>query len=304
MDLNHKLTKIFNSSKNIDFDDSSKIVFISDCHRGDNSWRDNLEPNRNIYYAALNYYYENGYTHIEIGDGDELWENRNFLNICESYDEIYKLLYKFYLDNRFYMIFGNHDRIKENKKLPLIIKKLMSKSQVKNHNATALKLYEKLYINEGLVLNYLPGNNKILVIHGHQGDIINDQFWKLSRFTVRYIWSVLEGVLGFKDPTSPARNYNKKTVLEKRILNWISKNNCMVIAGHTHRPYLPKPGDLPYFNDGSCVSPYSISSIEIHSGSISLVRWRVATNSDKTFFASREIIEGPEKIESYFKYLS
>jgi UDP-2,3-diacylglucosamine pyrophosphatase LpxH len=301
MNLDYRLTKLLNSSKIIDFDNNSKIVFISDCHRGDDSWKDNLEPNRNLYYAALSYYYENGYTHIEIGDGDELWENRNFLSICESYEEIYKLLYKFYLDNRFYMIFGNHDKIKENNKASIIIKNLMSENQFKATSLSALQLYEKLPIYESLVLNYLPENIKILVLHGHQGDILSDNLWMVSRFLVRYVWSVLEGVLGFKDPTSPARNYKKRTALEKKILNWISKNNCMVIAGHTHRPYLPKTNDLPYFNDGSCVSPYSISSIEIQSGSIYLVTWRVEINSDKTFFASREIIDGPERLEKYLK---
>ncbi|MBC2582030.1 metallophosphoesterase [Clostridium sp. DJ247] len=301
MNLEGKLTKLLNTSKVLDMDNNSKIVFISDCHRGDASWKDNLEPNRNIYYAALNYYYKNSYTYIEIGDGDELWENRNFINICESYNDVYKLLYKFHLDERFHMIFGNHDMVKKNKKFIDIINNHVVKRKVKKHELAASMLYENIDIHEGLVLNYLPSNEKILVIHGHQGDIINDNLWLLSRFAVRYIWSVLEGVFGFKDTTSPAKNYKRKTSVEKKIMHWILINKCMVIAGHTHRPYLPKPGDIPYFNDGSCVSPYSITSIEVNCGKISLVIWRVETRSNGDFFANREVITGPELLCNYFK---
>ena len=47
----------------------------------------------------------------------------------------------------------------------------------------------------------------------------------------------------------------------------------MIIAGHTHRPHFPQPGNPPYFNDGSCVHPYSITTIEINSGEISIIKW-------------------------------
>jgi hypothetical protein len=63
------------------FDDSSKFIFFSDCHRGDNSWADNFSPNQLLMFHALTYYYDQGYTYIEVGDGDELWENRDFRTI-------------------------------------------------------------------------------------------------------------------------------------------------------------------------------------------------------------------------------
>jgi len=33
-----RLTEVFDSAREITFDDSDKIIFFSDCHRGDGSW--------------------------------------------------------------------------------------------------------------------------------------------------------------------------------------------------------------------------------------------------------------------------
>lgn len=295
-----KLTKIFNTSKEINFDDSSKIVFISDCHRGDSSWKDNLAHNRNIYFSALEYYYKNDFTYIELGDGDELWENRTLIDIWNSYEDIFSLLYKFHLKDRLYMIFGNHDKSKKSKSFINKNKKLLKKNYSYKNNFIASLLYEKIEIVEGLVLNYSPTSRKILAIHGHQWDILNDNLWFISRFGVRYIWSFLEGVLGFKDPTSPAKNYKKKDYVERKIVNWVSKHNLPVIAGHTHRPHFPKPGHTLYFNDGSCVHPYSTTAIEINRGTISLVKWEIRAREDTSLFVQRQILEGPEKLTNYF----
>lgn len=76
-----RINRVFNSSQEIVIDDFSKIIIMSDCHRGDGGWGDNFSRNKNLYIAALRYYYDKGYTYIEIGDGDELWENRNNTDI-------------------------------------------------------------------------------------------------------------------------------------------------------------------------------------------------------------------------------
>ena len=78
MSTSNRLTEVFNSSKTVDFDDSSKFILFSDCHRGDNSWADDFAHNEKLFFHALSYYYNEGFTYIEIGDGDELWENKKF----------------------------------------------------------------------------------------------------------------------------------------------------------------------------------------------------------------------------------
>jgi hypothetical protein len=51
-----RLSQVFKSAQNISFDDSSKIVLISDCHRGDGSGADDFSRNQLPYFAALTYY--------------------------------------------------------------------------------------------------------------------------------------------------------------------------------------------------------------------------------------------------------
>ena len=71
-----RLTKVFEAAKRIPFDDSSRIVFFSDCHRGDNGRTDPFARNKELFLHALNHYYREGFTYIEVGDGDDLWQNR------------------------------------------------------------------------------------------------------------------------------------------------------------------------------------------------------------------------------------
>ncbi len=72
MSSSKRLTEVFESSEKIKLDDTSRFILFSDCHRGDNSWADDFAHNQNIYFHALTRYYDEGFTYIEIGDGDEL----------------------------------------------------------------------------------------------------------------------------------------------------------------------------------------------------------------------------------------
>jgi len=109
-----RLSKVYENSKVIPYNDSSKIVIISDCHRGSGNSGDNFIQNQYIYSAALNDYYNKGFTYIELGYGDELWENRCMEEIIEVHNSTFELLSKFYKSNRMYMIYGNHDIQKGN----------------------------------------------------------------------------------------------------------------------------------------------------------------------------------------------
>ena len=51
-----ELDNIYENGFTLDFDDSSKIVLVSDVHRGDGTYSDSLLSNRNIYITALKYY--------------------------------------------------------------------------------------------------------------------------------------------------------------------------------------------------------------------------------------------------------
>src|SRR5690554_5094896 len=96
MSTQTRLDLLLENSDVICFNDLSKFVVFSDCHRGDGSKADDFFKNRDVYNAALDYYYKNGYIYIEAGDGDELWENRYFSIIYETHRDTFDRLKKFH----------------------------------------------------------------------------------------------------------------------------------------------------------------------------------------------------------------
>jgi len=285
----------YTSAKVIDFDDSSKFIFFSDCHRGDNSFADDFANNRNIYFHALTHYFNEGFQYCEIGDGDELWENISFKNIFEVHQDVYMLLKQFHKENRLHMIWGNHDMVYRD---PEYVKKHLS-TYFDENLGEDVELFCDIKYNEGIVLKHSETKQEIFLTHGHQADWWNYTFWKWSRFMVRILWKPLQ-IMGIADPTSPAKNYKELIKIERRIKKWIlDNNNLITIVGHTHRPRFPKPGDIAFFNDGSCVHPRSITGIEIVHGKIALIKWEISTKEDGTLQIVKTILEGPKKLIDY-----
>lgn len=295
MNILKSVSQVFESAEQIPFDDSSRIILMSDCHRGDGSWTDNFSRNQNLYFVALSHYYNKNYTYIEIGDGDELWENNKISDIMHVHSNIFWLLSKFFNEGRLYFIYGNHDMVKKNN---IFVKNNLYQyfDKRKKNN---IFLFKNIKLHEGLVLRHRVTHNKIFLIHGHQVDYLNGKMWRLSRFLVRYLWKPLE-LLGINDTTSTAKNYEKKEAVERNLTEWVLKEKHMLIAGHTHRPMFPEIGEPPYFNDGSCVHPRCITGIEISYGYIILIKWSIKTKNDGTLFIGRDILAGPRKLKYYF----
>lgn len=293
---------MFSYKKNIDgvykkalvmnITDTSRIVMMSDCHRGSGSWADDFAKNQNVCYAALKAYNRLKYTYIELGDGDELWKNKNFSDISAIHSDIFKLLTQFYRENRIFLLYGNHDIEKKYKANLMSTYYDMPKKK-------KVPLFPNAAVCEGILLKYDMQDHEMLLLHGHQADFFNDTLWRLARFLVRYIWKPFE-LIGLNDPTSAAKNNKVKEKIEKRLMNWAEENNTAVVAGHTHRPVFPEPAEGKYFNDGSCVHPWSITALEIYSGEISLVKWRQKTKEDGTVYIGKDVIAGPNRLRDYF----
>ncbi len=295
MSVDKKLTNAYINAEELVLKKNTKIVLISDCHRGIGNWGDNLFNNQNLYFAALSYYYDKNFIYIELGDGDELWENRSEEDIISTHSYAFWLMSKFYESKRFYMLYGNHDIVKRN---PSFAKEHFS-SFYDESLKKQVALLPDIRIREALVLRIANTNHKILLVHGHQADYFNDTLWRLARFLVRYLWRPFE-LIGVKDPTSASKNFNKKEKVENHLINWTKKHNKMLIAGHTHRPAFPAVGEPLYFNDGSCVHPRCITSIEIENQSITLVKWSVKTRPDRTLYVERTPLEGPVPLKNFF----
>ncbi len=270
-----RIDKAFEEAKLIKASEHGKIVFFSDCHRGCGTWNDSFLSNKILYQAALNYYWQHDFTYIEVGDGDELWENRNFKLIQEIHGDIFVLLDKFNRSGRLYMIWGNHDKAKSKKAF----------------SAKGSRFSPRYYQSAVIQTPYESQN--LYVLHGHQADIFNDRLWLLARWMVRYLWKPLE-LAGFKDPTSAARNYRKSKKVEKRLAEWAEKKGRNILAGHTHRPILPPEQAAGYFNTGSCVHPNGITCMELISGHLSLIRWNMCVKEDNSLYVCRHVLYGPK----------
>jgi predicted phosphodiesterase len=290
-----RLDRAYKNAKILDFDNSSKFILFSDCHRGDNSFADDFANNRNIYFHALKHYFLEGFQYIEIGDGDELWENLSFESILFAHKNVYLLMKQFYDLNKLHMIWGNHDMVYRDPKY--VAKHLTTYFDPKTGKDE--ELFRGIEYHEAIILKHCETNQEIFLTHGHQADWWNYLFWRWSRFMVRVLWKPLN-VMGIADPTSPAKNYKELIKVERRTKKWISENNnLLTIIGHTHRPRFPEPGDIAFFNDGSCVHPRSITGIEIDKGNISLIKWQIATKEDGTLQIVRMLLEGPIPLSDY-----
>ena len=270
----------------------SKYVLFSDCHRGNGTNNDNFLKNQHLYIAALKHYYKNGFTYIELGDGDELWENRKMEQIIEVHNNVFCLLSKFAAANRLYLIYGNHDMEKK--------KTSYSKCHCSRYYCTDTQQIQPLFADMnyygGVILEDVSGL-RLYLTHGHQADLLNSVFWKLSRFLVRYVWKPLEHA-GVLDPTSAAKNNHRKSLTEERLSLWADEQQQILISGHTHRPRLGS-ADSYYFNTGSCVHPCCITCIEIQNRALTLCKWTLDTRFDRTLYVAREVLAGPLYLSDY-----
>ena len=287
-----RISKAFKAADVLPLCSHSKYILISDCHRGNGATGDNFLKNQNLYYAAMEYYLENGFTYIELGDGDELWENRNMAQITEIHGDVFNMLLKYYNRKRLYMLYGNHDMVKRKQSYAA----KTCACHMTSDGETA-ELFPNIVFREGLILKDCEGKKDIYLTHGHQADFLNSCLWRLARFLVRYFWKPLENA-GVSDPTSAAKNNSKKKRVERILTDWAKNENHILITGHTHRPMLGTK-ESPYFNTGSCIHPRCMTAIEIENRCMKLVKWTVRTRKNRILYVEREEIAGPMCIDDY-----
>ncbi len=237
-----KLDWLYKKAKRVKVDSRSKVVIIADLHRGNKYW------NKNSSYIAkfhemLSYYNHENFIYIEAGDTDELWKNKKIKKYNEKFKTIFNKLKEMKSQNRLYMIFGNHDKVKDTKK----------------------KIKEYWQVEQGIVLEY--EKNKIFVTHGHQGELMYDYFWLLSRFYDRYLKKIVKKIKKwFNIKTSKVMMVK----IEKQLKYWANSRNTILIAGHTHRLYFEN--DF-YFNPGGIEEAFKVHTIEIRNKKLSLIKW-------------------------------
>jgi len=279
-----RLSEVFETATSVPFDDSSRIVLFSDCHRGDNSRADAFARNEDLFLQALTHYYREGFTYVEVGDGDELWKNRRFSAIRDAHGRIFDLLHRFDLQNRLHLIVGNHD------------------IQGSQRNRVEK---DGMIAHEGLILRYSRTGQRIFVVHGHQADFKSDRFYVASRFVARYIWRRVQ-LLTLGSRPSRAGDSRNRGKIRQRITEWMQANRQIVICGHTHRPMCAAYGEPPYFNTGSCLYSGYITGLEIQNGEIVLVKWsiRPEARQGEALRIERELMSPPRKLRLFGRYIN
>ncbi|MGM0395878.1 MAG: metallophosphoesterase [Bacillota bacterium] len=289
-----RLDQAFSNARVEYFDENSKYVFMSDCHRGDGSHTDEFTKNQNVFLYAMDYYYKNQFVYVEVGDGDELWEQQKFKYIKNAHYDVFESIKKFFYHDRLIMLYGNHNMYLKD---PEYVEKNYTTyyNEYREQKFDFLKGLEPI---EALVLKHRKTGQEIFVVHGHQGDLANDQLWYPTMLSLKYFWRFMHS-FGIKSPASPTKNVYKRHKIEKNYNKWILKNRKMLICGHTHRFKFPRSDDLPYFNTGCCIYPTTITAIEIDSGRVKIARWKMRVNQEGFLQARREVIRGSELIGKY-----
>lgn len=282
MGCHRRLNKSFKNVPVLPLGNNFKYVLFSDCHRGNGTNNDNFLKNQHLYYAALNHYYRCGFTYIELGDGDELWENRNMEQIKEIHSDVFWQLSRFYKQGRLYMIYGNHDMIKKHSSF--------SKKKCSTYFCTSSQCTQPLFpgikFYSGIVLRDEDAGKSLYLTHGHQASLLNSTLWPINCFLVRYVWKPLEQI-GILDPTSAAKNNTTKSRSENQLTSWARQYNRTLITGHTHRPRLNEE-NLSYLNTGSCVHPLCVTCIEVCGHQLTLAKWYMDAREDGNLFVERE----------------
>ena len=224
---------------------ASKYIVMSDCHRGDGSAADEFAHNSLIYKCALEYYLKGGFTYIELGDAEELWENDSFEQIYITHTSVYDLLRRFHdpdpAKTRYLKIWGNHDDEWRDNPAPLralfpdiqLHEAILLGGQVLKFSVLgesgAVPAYSGCCGEQSNGCHYEERSDEaipsILLLHGHQADPTCSGFGaKISRFLVRNLWSGLQR-FGIGDPTRAAENPGRCNEIDDTLYRFAKGKN-------------------------------------------------------------------------------
>jgi predicted phosphodiesterase len=232
--------------------ENSRIIIFSDQHRGAKNGADDFMKAETGYLAALDYYFENKFQYISLGDSEELWENT--LNQVKKNNTLtFEAEKKFILKDRFFKVFGNHDLYWDNSPIASQQLKMIYGKKLRVFEGMILEkdnkeepTQEKKSKNPFSFLKLKPNEDPdilpiancpltIFLTHGHQGDASSDGNW-FSKFFVANIWAPLQSYLRINFNT-PAYDEDLKTAHNLIMYEWSAKFKSLVlITGHTHQP--------------------------------------------------------------------
>lgn len=206
--------------------DKLKLVIFSDHHKGAGDTADDFRQCEMAYHAAMGYYLESGFTLVDLGDVEELWENWP-RPVLDTYPWTLKLENEFHKKGRYWRFWGNHDDT------------WSDPSQVPEYLG---QFFDGLEVRESLRLIVKKDTNdlgELYFAHGHQGTLDSDRFGWFSRIVVRHIWRPIQRFTNIRTAT-PATDWRLRHRHDIAMYNWAAeRQGIILIAGHTHHPVFP-----------------------------------------------------------------
>ncbi len=201
------MDKLFQEAPNIQIDNNSRLVIISDIHIGNAGPMDEFVANSEMFAQILDSYYrKEDYTLVLNGDIEELYKY-HLKDIVENWPDIYSIFGDFADRDKLIKIFGNHDYELKYNSYPDINKSIQE--------AVKLRL----------------GENTIFIFHGHQCSGLLQDYNLFSRTMVRYFADIFR----IKNTTF---TLDEKKIFDTELRSyWYSASRKMIsIIGHTHKP--------------------------------------------------------------------
>ncbi|WP_246484956.1 metallophosphoesterase [Chitinophaga qingshengii] len=199
-----------------------RFIIFSDQHKGCRDAADDFRDAADTYAGALQYYYDHGYTLINLGDCEELWENTPARVMQYNADPL-QAEARFLQRKRYFRIFGNHD--------------LEWHYLVPRRQFLRPLFGKKLRVYEGLALQTQYNGNayRIFLAHGHQGDKRSDGN-TFSKWFVAAIWTPVQRWLDIH-PDTLSESFDLIDAHNIIMYEWSVQNpRTLFISGHTHKP--------------------------------------------------------------------
>ena len=202
---------------------SDRLIVFSDQHKGVRDKADDFAKSERAYNAALAYYFQRGHTLVALGDVEELWEN-TAAPVLRAYERTLGLEAEFHGAGRYRRVWGNHDDLWE------------FHGPVKRY---LQPLFPGIQVPQSILLSIRYGDEelgRLLLLHGHQGEVCSDRYRKIARFGVRYFWRPIQRLTGWRLGT-PATDWKLRDGHNRVLHDWAEgKERFVLVAGHTHRP--------------------------------------------------------------------
>lgn len=224
--------------------ENAKLLFVSDVHKGGRNRADDFRFAERAYNSMLAYYYRLGYTLVVLGDSEELWEEGP-ATVVSKYRHSFELERKFFRDDRFIKLWGNHDDIWRR---PSLVRRFFGRKLGFVKNGEYLKVHESVLFE---VTSAGKNLGRILALHGHQGSKMSDRYAFLSKLFVKILSPPLQIITGHSwNPNTPSRDYSLRKKNNQALYAWAEeKDGLILIAGHTHRPVFSSKTHLNEIED-------------------------------------------------------